>query len=161
MPRYDYQASHPQSDNGDSGRDPPPADFPYPALPDDLPSRHHRGRPRQQAANLGPTSFIYDESRFLLAAVDLPIVRLTAWSVAAPPKFFGGKRYCTHDQQLGLSNKLGVFSDALRFCRQRWRTTAKVEQQMATRVLFSRPCITLAPAPTQDIGGKGQSLSLH
>jgi AraC-like DNA-binding protein len=31
-------------------------------------------------ANLGPTSFIYDESRFLLAAVDLPIV---SWVAAA------------------------------------------------------------------------------
>jgi soluble lytic murein transglycosylase-like protein len=41
----------------------------------------------------------------------------TACSMAAPPKCVGAKRYCMHNQRLGLSNKLGVFSDALKFCR--------------------------------------------
>jgi len=36
-------------------------------------------------ANLGPTSFIYDESRFLLTAVDLPIVSWVAKATADAP----------------------------------------------------------------------------
>ena len=36
-------------------------------------------------ANLGPTSFIYDESRFLLTAVDLPIVSWVAEATAEAP----------------------------------------------------------------------------
>jgi len=36
-------------------------------------------------ANLGPTSFVYDESRFLLAAVDLPIVSWVAEATEEAP----------------------------------------------------------------------------
>lgn len=39
----------------------------------------------RKQANLGPTSFIYDESRFLLAAVDLPIVSWVAEATAEVP----------------------------------------------------------------------------
>jgi hypothetical protein len=54
-------------------------------VPDNLPSGCHRGRPGQQQVNLGRTSFIYDESRFLLTAVDLPIVSWVAEATEEVP----------------------------------------------------------------------------
>ncbi len=43
-----------ESDNRDSQRQSPPADCPYPSVPDNLPSRRHRGRSGQQAREPRP-----------------------------------------------------------------------------------------------------------
>jgi len=52
----------------------PPADRPYRSVLNDLRAERDRHRPRRKRVDLGPTTFIYDASRFLLTSVDLPVV---------------------------------------------------------------------------------------